>query len=168
MSEAVVLVGGQGTRLRPLTEAVPKPLLPVAGVPFLQHQLARLRAVGVDRVVLATSYRAELFTEAFGDGSALGIELISITEDEPMGTGGAIRNAARALRSGPDEPVVVLNGDILCGHDLAGQLAEHREHDADVTLLPADGRVALALGPHRTTLTAPADRAAELAPLIAE
>src|SRR4051794_17361189 len=81
--EAIVLVGGQGTRLRPLTESTPKPLLPVAGVPFLQHQFALAREAGITRVVLATSYRAELFEEAFGDGSALGIELVYVTEEEP-------------------------------------------------------------------------------------
>jgi mannose-1-phosphate guanylyltransferase len=134
VSEAVVLVGGQGTRLRPLTETIPKPLLPVAGVPFLQHQFVVAREAGITRVVLATSYRAELFEEAFGDGSALGLELVYVTEDEPQGTGGAIRNVAHALRSAPGEPVVILNGDILSGHDLAAQLDHHRSTGADVTL----------------------------------
>jgi mannose-1-phosphate guanylyltransferase len=132
--EAVVLVGGQGSRLRPLTLTTPKPLLPVAGAPFLLHQFARLRDAGVTRVVLATSYRAELFEEAFGDGSAIGLELAFVTEHEPMGTGGAIRNVADALRSDPDAPVIVLNGDIVSGHDLRGQVRSHVEADADVTL----------------------------------
>ncbi len=134
MLEAVVLVGGQGSRLRPLTLNTPKPLLPVAGAPFLLHQFARLRDAGVTRIVLATSYRAELFEEAFGDGSELGLELAFVTETEPMGTGGAIRNVAGALESGPDEPVIILNGDIVSGHDLARQVQEHRAGDADVTL----------------------------------
>ena len=73
--EAILLVGGQGTRLRPLTIAVPKPLLPTAGVPFLAHQLARAAAAGITRVVLATAYRAEMFAEQFGDGSAFGLQL---------------------------------------------------------------------------------------------
>ena len=73
--EAILLVGGQGTRLRPLTIATPKPLLPTAGVPFLAHQLARAAAAGISRVVLATSYRAQMFAEAFGDGSQFGLEL---------------------------------------------------------------------------------------------
>jgi mannose-1-phosphate guanylyltransferase len=132
--EAVVLVGGQGSRLRPLTLNTPKPLLPVAGTPFLLHQFARLRDAGVTRVVLATSYRAELFEEAFGDGSELGLELAFVTETEPMGTGGAIRNVADELRSGPDDPVIILNGDIVSGHDLARQVSEHRDGHADVTL----------------------------------
>ena len=132
--EGVLLVGGLGTRLRPLTVYTPKPMLPVAGVPFVAHQLARLRDAGVRRVVLATSYRAEVFEGYLGDGGGLGMELEYATEDEPLGTGGAIRNGVQRLSSGPDDPVVVLNGDILSGHDVAGQVRTHRDSDADVTL----------------------------------
>jgi mannose-1-phosphate guanylyltransferase len=134
VTEAVVLVGGRGTRLRPLTLSTPKPLLPVAGVPFLAHQLARLHDVGIDHVVLATSYRPEFFTEQFGDGSAYGIALDYVTEEVALGTAGGIRNVAELLCSGPDDPVVVLNGDIVSAHDIAAQLAEHRRVDAAVTL----------------------------------
>lgn len=133
-AEAILLVGGKGTRLRPLTASTPKPLLPVAGVPLLEHQLRRVRAAGIRRVVFATSYRASMFTEAFGDGSSLGLELVYVTEEEPLGTAGAIRNAAGKLTCGPDDPVVVLNGDILSGHDLTAQLATHDKADAAVTL----------------------------------
>jgi mannose-1-phosphate guanylyltransferase len=132
--EGVVLVGGQGTRLRPLTLSTPKPMLPVAGVPFLTHQLLRLQEAGVDHVVLATSYRAEVFEAHFGDGAKLGLRLDYVTETAPLGTGGGIRNAAAALDGGPDDPVVVLNGDVLSGHDVARQVAAHRSADADVTL----------------------------------
>jgi mannose-1-phosphate guanylyltransferase len=132
--EAILLVGGRGTRLRPLTISVPKPLLPTAGVPFLAHQFARAASCGVTRVVLATSYRSRMFAECFGDGSALGLEIDYVHEEEPLGTGGGIRNAASRLRSGPDDPVVVLNGDILSGHDLGAQLDLHRKSDAAVTL----------------------------------
>lgn len=132
--EAVLLVGGQGSRLRPLTCTTPKPMLPCAGVPFLIHQLVRLRDAGVCHVVLATSYRAEVFSECFGDGTELGMELDYVTEVSPLGTGGAIRNVAGLLRSGPDDPVVVLNGDILSGHSLTDQLALHARSDAEVTL----------------------------------
>jgi mannose-1-phosphate guanylyltransferase len=132
--EAILLVGGRGTRLRPLTVSVPKPLLPTAGVPFLTHQLARAASCGVTRVVLATSYRSRMFAECFGDGSGLGLEIDYVHEEEPLGTGGGIRNAASRLRSGPDDPVVVLNGDVLSGHDLGAQLDLHRKSDAAVTL----------------------------------
>jgi mannose-1-phosphate guanylyltransferase len=131
--EAVLLVGGLGTRLRPLTLRCPKPMLPVAGVPFVAHQLARASAAGVHRVVLATAYRPEVFSR-LGDGSAWGVELVLVTEDEPLGTGGAIANAASAMTSGRDDPVVILNGDVLSGHDLVGQLEMHRSVGADVTL----------------------------------
>ncbi len=132
--EAVLLVGGQGTRLRPLTISAPKPLLPTAGVPFIAHQLARAAAAGITRVTLATAYRADMFASQFGDGSAFGLELDCVQEEVPLGTGGAIRNAAASLRSGPDDPVVVLNGDILSGHDLGAQLELHAKEDAAVTL----------------------------------
>jgi len=129
-----VLVGGQGTRLRPLTIATPKPLLPTAGVPFLAHMLARAAAAGITRVVLATAYRAELFAARFGDGSQFGLTLDFVQEQVPLDTGGGIRNAAAMLRSGPDDPVVVLNGDVLSGHDLGAQLELHCKQDAAATL----------------------------------
>ena len=115
--DAILLVGGQGTRLRPLTASTPKPMLPTAGVPFTAHQLARAKAAGIDHVVLATSYRAEVFEGYFGDGSAFGLEIEYVHETSPLGTGGGIRNVADRLRS---DDVVVLNGDILDAHDLVG------------------------------------------------
>ncbi|HEV7209303.1 MAG TPA: NDP-sugar synthase [Mycobacteriales bacterium] len=129
--DAILLVGGQGTRLRPLTISAPKPMLPTAGVPFTAHQLARAKAAGIDHVVLATSYQAEVFEAHFGDGSAFGLELEYVTEVLPLGTGGGIRNVADRLRS---EDVVVLNGDVLDGHDIAAQVAMHRKTGAAVTL----------------------------------
>src|ERR1700733_2003594 len=132
--EAILLVGGQGTRLRPLTVDRPKQLVPCAGAPFLAHQLARAAASGITRVVLATCFRAELFAAAFGDGSGLGLELCYVEETVPLGTGAGIRNAAAQLRSGPEDPVVVLNGDLLSGHDLGAQLDAHEKADAAVTL----------------------------------
>ncbi|WP_442538574.1 nucleotidyltransferase family protein, partial [Streptomyces pseudogriseolus] len=134
MTEAILLVGGKGTRLRPLTVHTPKPMLPAAGVPFLTHQLARARAAGVEHIVLATSYLAEVFEPHFGDGSALGLHLEYVTEEEPLGTGGAIRNVASLLRSGPDEPVLVFNGDILTGLDIGALVRTHETSGADVSL----------------------------------
>ncbi len=129
--DAVVLVGGQGTRLRPLTLSCAKPLLPTAGVPFLAHLLSRIREAGVRHVVLGTSYLAETFAERFGDGSGLGLELEYVTETEPLGTGGGIRNVADRLRT---DDVLVFNGDVLAGTDLAGVVDTHRHGQADVTL----------------------------------
>src|ERR1700678_4122821 len=116
--EAIMLVGGKGTRLRPLTLSAPKPLLPTAGVPFLAHQLARAAECGITHVVLATSYRSEMFIEAFGTGEEFGLSIDYVYESEPLGTGGGVRNDAALLRGGPDEPIGGLNGDVLTGHDL--------------------------------------------------
>ncbi|MEW2166398.1 NDP-sugar synthase [Streptomyces sp. NPDC007084] len=134
MTEAILLVGGRGTRLRPLTVHTPKPMVPAAGVPFLTHQLARARAAGVEHIVLATSYLAEVFEPYFGDGSSLGLHIEYVTEEEPLGTGGAIRNVASRLHSGPDEPVLIFNGDILTGLDIPALVATHRTTGADVSL----------------------------------
>ncbi|WP_432037012.1 sugar phosphate nucleotidyltransferase [Streptomyces cucumeris] len=132
--EAILLVGGKGTRLRPMTVHTPKPMVPAAGVPFLTHQLARARAAGVEHIVLATSYLAEVFEPYFGDGSSLGLHLEYVTEEEPLGTGGAIRNVASRLRSGPDDPVLIFNGDILTGLDIRALVDTHRTTGADVSL----------------------------------
>ncbi|MFD9409029.1 sugar phosphate nucleotidyltransferase [Streptomyces sp. NPDC059989] len=134
MNEAILLVGGKGTRLQPLTLSRPKPMVSVAGVPFLAHLVARARAAGIERLVMATSYLPETFSEYFGDGSRFGLRLEYVTETEPLGTGGAIRNAAQRLTGGPDSPVAVLNGDILSGTDISGLVERHRAADADVTL----------------------------------
>ena len=130
--EAVIVAGGFGTRLLPLTRNRPKHLLEVGGVPFLEHQIARLAEAGVGHVVLATSYRADLFEPVLGDGSRWGIRLTYVQEEEPLGTAGAIRNVADALGEDPEGAVVILNGDILSGHDLAAQLADFDR--------PRDGR----------------------------
>lgn len=129
--DAVVLVGGKGTRLRPLTLSAPKPMLPTAGVPFLLHLFSRIKAAGITHVVLGTSYRAEVFAEYFGDGSRFGLEIEYVVEDVPLDTAGAIRNVAGKLRA-PD--VLVFNGDILSGADPAALVATHRQAGADVTL----------------------------------
>lgn len=130
-TDAVILVGGKGTRLRPLTLSAPKPMLPTAGVPFLTHLLARIASAGLTHVVLGTSYKAEVFEEYFGDGSELGLEIEYVTETEPLGTGGAIRNVLPRLRA---DNVMVFNGDVLGGTDLRAVLETHETTRADVTL----------------------------------
>ncbi|WP_210591619.1 NDP-sugar synthase [Streptomyces sp. GESEQ-35] len=133
MQEAIILVGGKGTRLRPLTNHTPKPLLNVAGSSFIRHQIAKLMDAGVEHVVFATSYLASLFEEEFRDFSQE-LEISYAVESVPLGTGGAIRNAARLLRGTSDAPVLILNGDILSGVDLRAILEHHEAHRADVTL----------------------------------
>ena len=131
--EAILLVGGQGTRLRPLTINTPKPMLPVAGVPFTVHQILRARDAGIERIVLGTSYRADVFHE-FIAGADLGIEVVIATEPEPLGTGGAIRFAAEHLNSAAHEPVVIFNGDVLTGVNIAGLVDAHVVGGAAVSL----------------------------------
>ena len=132
MAVAILLVGGFGTRLMPLTKNTPKPMLTVAGVPVTEHQLAMAKAAGITEIVLATSYLSEVFIPYFGDGAKWGMKIKYAVEKEPLGTGGAIRNAAKLLDT--KESVVILNGDVLSSHDLSEQIRQHEAHDADVTL----------------------------------
>ena len=123
MTAAILLVGGLGTRLMPLTRDIPKPMLPVAGIPVTEHQILAAKRAGISTLVLATSYLSEVFTPYFGDGSRWGMNLRYAVEKEPLGTGGAIRNAAELL--GRDESIVVFNGDVLSSHNLSAQIAFH-------------------------------------------
>ena len=135
MAIGILLVGGFGTRLKPLTNQTPKPMLPVGGKPVTEHQLLAAKAAGINTVVLATSYLSEVFTPYFGDGSKWGMNLLYAIESEPLGTGGAIRNAAALLNFADlDEEFVIFNGDVLSGHDIAAQLEFHRANSADATL----------------------------------
>jgi mannose-1-phosphate guanylyltransferase len=129
--DAVVLVGGKGTRLRPLTLSAPKPMLPTAGVPFLTHLLSRIAAAGIEHVVLGTSHQSAAFEKGFGDGSQLGLHIEYVTEEHPLGTGGGIANVAGRLRH---DTVMVFNGDVLGGTDLGQLLDYHHTNHADVTL----------------------------------
>ncbi len=132
MAVGILLVGGLGTRLMPLTRLTPKPMLPVAGLPVTEHQLAMARNAGITTVVLATSYLSEVFIPYFGDGSRFGMNLLYAVEKVPLGTGGAICNAADLL--GRDESIVIFNGDVLSSHNLRGQIDFHEKNSADVTL----------------------------------
>lgn len=144
MAVAILLVGGFGTRLMPLTKNTPKPMLTVAGVPVTEHQIAMAKAAGISEIVLATSYLSDVFIPYFGDGSKWGIKIKYAVEKEPLGTGGAIRNAAQLLDS--NESVVILNGDVLSSHDLGEQIRQHEANDADVTLHLTEVQDARAFG----------------------
>jgi mannose-1-phosphate guanylyltransferase len=126
---AIILAGGEGTRLRPLTTWMPKPVLPIANRPFLAYQLAWLASHGVDEAVLSCGYRADAISEQLGDEHE-GVRLRYVVEDEPLGTGGAIENAAR----GTPETFVVCNGDVLTDLDLSALIALHRERGARATI----------------------------------
>ena len=136
MTLGILLVGGMGTRLMPLTRDTPKPMLPIAGLPVTEHQLMAAKRAGITTIVLATSYLSDVFTPYFGDGSQWGLDVRYAVEESPLGTGGAIKNAAAALnlKAGSDEPIVIFNGDVLSSHNLAKQIQEHVAHNADVTL----------------------------------
>ena len=132
--KAVVLVGGEGTRLRPLTFTTPKPLLPIANQPFLERQLLALADHGVDEVVLSMGYLPDAFHEHFsdelGEDTFRGMRLHYAVEEEPLGTAGAIRFAA----DGIDERFVVCNGDVLTGLDLTAMVEFHDTCGAEVTI----------------------------------
>jgi len=135
---AIVLVGGEGTRLRPLTLRTPKALVPVLGRPLLEHLLLNLRQHGVDSVTLAMTHRTEAIRDAFGDGSALGIAIDYAYEDTPLGSGGAIGSIASTWRDaegGPwDQSFLVVNGDIVTDLDITAMLEHHRANGAVLSL----------------------------------
>jgi len=131
-TSAILLVGGMGTRLMPLTSKTPKPMLQVAGVPFTEHQIRKAAQAGITEIVLATSYKAELFEPYFGNGEKFGIKIKYAVEKTALGTGGGIRNAASLLED--CDQVVIFNGDVLSGHDLSAQIQFHIKNNAEVTL----------------------------------
>jgi mannose-1-phosphate guanylyltransferase len=141
---AILLVGGRGTRLAPLTNNTPKPMLQVAGVPFTEHQINKARSAGITEIVLATSFKAELFEPYFGDGANFGISIKYAVEEVALGTGGAISNAAAMLEG--SGPVAIFNGDVLSKHDLDGQFKFHESKGADITLYLTEVEDARAYG----------------------
>ena len=128
---SVILAGGEGTRLRPLTLALPKPVVPVVDRPFLRHQLDLLSTVGVTDIVFSVAYRPERVQAVFGDGSGLGRHIRYAVEDTPLGTGGAVKNAESHL----DQVTIVFNGDVLTDVDLPAVVRAHHETGASDTLV---------------------------------
>ena len=121
--QAVILVGGEGTRLRPLTFGTPKPMVPIVGVPFLARTLERLYEAGIRDVILPAGYMPQAITEYFGDGSRLDMKITYVIEDEPLGTAGAIKNVEQHITG----PFFMMNGDVLTSLDLRAMIAYHRE-----------------------------------------
>jgi len=130
--KAILLAGGKGTRLRPLTVHTPKPIVPIFNRPFLHYQIDLLKQVPeIDEVILSLNYQPRRIEDVFGDGSELGITIRYVVEPSPLGTGGAIRYAGESLT----DSVVVFNGDVLTQIDLAAVLQLHRERQAKATIV---------------------------------
>ncbi len=130
--KAILLAGGKGTRLRPLTVHTPKPIVPILNRPFLYYQIDLLKQVPeIDEVILSLNYQPRRIEEVFGDGEGLGVRLRYVVEPLPLGTAGAVRYAGDALK----ESVVVFNGDVLTQVDLAAVLRLHRERKAKATIV---------------------------------
>ena len=126
----VIMAGGMGLRLRPLTENTPKPMLPVGGKPMVQHTIEALRAEGFMKFVLAINYLGDQIEEYFGDGSGFGVSIAYVKEDLPLGTGGALSLLGGSLTS----PIVLLNGDVLLSARLTNMLNYHHAHSAEITV----------------------------------
>ncbi len=129
--QALILAGGQGTRLRPLTVYTPKPIVPICNRPFLLYQIETLRAAGITDITLSLSYQPAKIEDLLGDGSEFGVRLKYTTEPQPMGTAGAVKFAAEHIR----ERTVVFNGDVLTDLDLRRVIAEHEERGATATVV---------------------------------
>jgi len=128
--KAVILVGGEGTRLYPLTHNIPKPMLPVLNRPFLEHIIAYLRKCGIENIILALSYLPKIIQDYFGDGSNLDTQINYAVETNPLGTAGAVKNAEQYL----DKTFAVLNGDIFTNLDIAKMFAFHQRKKARATI----------------------------------
>lgn len=129
--QAILLCGGMGTRLRSVVSDRPKPMADICGKPFLQYLLEMLRDKGITEVIFALGYMGEMIEEYFQDGSAFGLKIAYSYEEEPLGTGGAIRNALPKIL---EEEVLVLNADTYFPMDYQGLLCFHQENDGDFSL----------------------------------
>ena len=128
--KAVILAGGLGERLRPLTDKTPKPLLPIKGIPIIEHAVNNFKKHGIKDIILAIGYKAETIKEYFGDGSKFGINISYCIEDEPLGTGGAIKKASKDI----NETFIAINGDNLCDINWTELIKLHKENNAKITL----------------------------------
>jgi len=131
--QALILAGGKGTRLRPLTVYTPKPIVPICNRPFLLYQIDTLRRAGITDITLSLSYQPNKIEQLLGDGSDFGVKLRYTVEPQPMGTAGAYKFAEELIR----EPTVVFNGDILTDLDLKAVIREHHERKALATIVLA-------------------------------
>lgn len=141
-SFAVIMAGGEGTRLRPLTEAIPKPMVEIGGVPLLERQIERLAKVGIRRVYISVNYLSHVIENYFGNGRDFGIEICYLREQEKLGTAGALS----LLPEHPDGPIIVMNGDILTTSDFDSFYDFHISHGAKITVAAIDHIVHIPYG----------------------
>lgn len=139
---AVIMAGGEGTRLRPITNTIPKPMVDICGVPLLERQIQRLAKAGLTRIYLSVNYLSNVIEDHFGDGSCFGLEIRYLREQEKLGTGGALA----LLPEIPTAPIVVMNGDILTTSDFGSLNAFHCSHGADITVAAVDYCVHIPFG----------------------
>ncbi|MDZ7836779.1 MAG: nucleotidyltransferase family protein [Actinomycetota bacterium] len=129
--KAVILVGGKGTRLRPITYLNPKPMLPLVNRPFMHNFIDRLKSHGIKDIIFSTGYLPSVFKNYFGDGSRLGVNITYVVEDSPLGTCGAVKNVEKYLEK---ERFMVFNGDILTSLNLTDMIGYHEQKKSDITI----------------------------------
>jgi NDP-sugar pyrophosphorylase family protein len=137
----VILAGGKGARLRPLTYTIPKPLLPIGEKPILEEIIERLRAQGIREITIAVGYRAELIETYFRDGSHLGVEVTYVRETQPLGTAGPIALVADTMVLPRDEPILAMNGDLLTDIDFNALADAHRRAGNELTVVTREFRL---------------------------
>src|SRR5205809_1436908 len=128
--KAVIMAGGEGTRLRPLTSNLPKPMMPLANRPMMEHIVGLLKRHGFDEIVVTVAFLANAIRTYFGDGSEFGVRMVYATEERPLGTAGSVRNAMDEL----SERFLVISGDVLTDIDLSAIVAFHTEREALATV----------------------------------
>jgi dTDP-glucose pyrophosphorylase len=143
---AVIMAGGEGRRLRPLTQNTPKPMLHIGGMPIMERNIRGLARLGVPRFFVSLNYLGHIIEDHFGTGENVGTRIDYLRETEPLGTGGAIGLIAEK----PDGPLLVMNGDLLTGLDIARLLAFHDEHGAHITVAAKEYRMEVPFGVLRT------------------
>lgn len=139
---AVIMAGGEGMRLRPITETIPKPMVDIGGVPLLERQIQRLVKAGIRKVYLSVNFLSHVIEDHFGDGADFGLEIRYLREREKLGTAGALS----LLPEQPSGPIIVMNGDILTTSDFENLFAFHRSHDAYITVAAVDYRMNIPYG----------------------
>jgi dTDP-glucose pyrophosphorylase len=141
-SFAVIMAGGEGSRLRPLTETIPKPMVNVGGISILERQISQLASIGIFRIYISVNYLGHLIENYFGDGSNFGVEILYLREKAKLGTAGALS----LLPEIPDAPFIVINGDILTNSDLHNLFVFHKQYNPYITVAAINYRVSVPYG----------------------